>query len=178
MRNDLRSETMASDRLVLCMGVYKAAASAELDYADLKLLYGSGRLGAYDVAVVTRADDGAVHVHKREKSTQHGAWKGVAAGAALGVIFPPSVLVSATALGAAGGLTGHFRKGLSRDDMTELGEALRPGEAAMLVVAGPDVEAQAERVLSRADRRLVKKVDVRHEEFAEDLAAITARDPA
>jgi uncharacterized membrane protein len=169
MRNDLRSETMASDRLVLCMGVYKAAASAELDYADLKLLYGSGRLGAYDVAVVTRADDGAVHVHKREKSTQHGAWKGVAAGAALGVIFPPSVLVSATALGAAGGLTGHFRK---------LGEALRPGEAAMLVVAGPDVEAQAERVLSRADRRLVKKVDVRHEEFAEDLAAITARDPA
>ena len=169
---------MSGDRLVLCLGVYEVAARAELDYADLKLLHGSGRLGAYDVAVISKADDGAVHVHKREKSAQYGAWKGVAAGAALGVIFPPSVLVSAAALGAAGGLTGHFRKGLSRDDMTELGEALKPGEAALLVVAGPDVEEQAERVLSRAQRRLVKWVDVRHEQFAEDLAALTSPDPA
>lgn len=167
---------MADDHLVLCLGVYEAAASAELDYADLKLLYGSGRLGAYDVAVISKDDDGAVEVHKREKSTQHGAWKGVAAGAALGVIFPPSILVSATALGAAGGLVGHFRKGLKRDDLTELGEALQPGEAALLVVAGPDVEQQAERVLSRADRRLVKQVDTNYEEFAADLAAITPPD--
>jgi uncharacterized membrane protein len=167
---------MSGDRLVLCLGVYEAAVKAELDYADLKLLHGSGRLGAYDVALITRQADGAVHVQKREKSAQYGAWKGVAAGAALGVIFPPSILVSATTLGVAGGLTGHFRKGLSRDDMTELGEALKPGEAALLVVAGPDVEEQAERVLSRARRRLVKQVDVRHEEFAADLAAISEVD--
>jgi uncharacterized membrane protein len=169
---------MSGDRLVLCLGVYEAAKSAELDYEDLKLLHGSGRLGAYDVAVISRADDGIVHVHKREKSAQYGAWKGVAAGAALGVIFPPSILVSATALGAAGGLTGHFRKGLSRADMTELGEALKPGEAALLVVAGSDIETQAERVLSRSRRRLVKQVDMRHEEFAEDLAALTPPDPS
>jgi uncharacterized membrane protein len=169
---------MSADRLVLCLGVYEAAAKAELDYEDLKLLHGSGRLSAYDVALISRDSDGAVDVKKREKSAQYGAWKGVAAGAALGVIFPPSVLVSATALGVAGGLTGHFRKGLSRDDMTELGEALKPGEAALLVVAGPDLEAQAERVLSRSRRRLVKQVDVRHEEFAHDLAALTSPDPA
>jgi uncharacterized membrane protein len=163
---------MAGDRLVLCLGVYTQAASADLDYADLKLLHGSGRLGAYDVAVIHRDPDGTVRVEKHEKSTQYGAWKGVAAGAALGVVFPPSILVSASALGAAGGLVGHFRKGLSRDDMRELGESLKPGEAALLVVAGPDIEWQAERVLSRADRRLVKEVDVHHEKFAQDLAAI------
>ena len=114
---------MSGDRLVLCMGVYATAAAAELDYAELKLLYGSGRLGAYDVAVVSRADDGAVRVHKHEKSTQHGAWKGVAAGAVLGVIFPPSILASATALGAAGGLVGHFRRGIvaRRHDRTGRG---------------------------------------------------------
>jgi uncharacterized membrane protein len=167
---------MADDRLVLCLGVYEATTSAELDYDDLKLLHGSGRLGAYDVAVVTREPDGTVHVHKREKATQYGAWAGVGAGAVLGVLFPPSILVTAPALGAAGGLAGHLRKGLSRDDMNELGEALRPGEAALLVVAGPDVEKQAERVLSRADRRLVKRVDVHHERFAADLASIASQD--
>jgi uncharacterized membrane protein len=167
---------MADDRLVLCLGVYEAATSADLDYADLKVLHGSGRLGAYDVAVISKQADGKVHVHKHEKSTQYGAWKGVAAGAALGVIFPPSILVSATALGAAGGVVGHFRKGLKRDDMTEMGEALKPGEAALLVVAGPDIEAQAERVLSRADRRLVKQVDVHHETFAADLASLEQAD--
>jgi uncharacterized membrane protein len=165
---------MADDRLVLCLGVYETAVSADLDYVDLKALHGSGRLGAYDVAVIHKDADGAVRVKKHEKSTQYGAWTGVAAGAALGAIFPPSILLSATALGAAGGLAGHFHKGLSGDDMKELGEALHPDEAALLVVAGPDLEPQAERVLSRADRRLVKQVDVHHEKFAEDLAAITS----
>ena len=82
-------------------------------------------VGSYDVAVISKDDDGKVHVSKHEKPTQHGAWSGLGVGALIGVIFPPSV-VAMGALGAVtGGLIGHFRHGMPRSDMKELGELSR-----------------------------------------------------
>ncbi len=161
---------MTEKGLVLYLGVYPDAAQAQADYDDLKMLHSSGRMGTYDAAVVSKDAEGRVHVHKREKPTQHAAWTGVGVGAVLGVLFPPSIIATAAVAGAAGGLVGHLWKGMSRADVKELGDALDAGQAALLIVASPDAEWQAERILSRSRERVVKQLDVDHHQFAEALA--------
>jgi uncharacterized membrane protein len=139
--------------IYLLVATYPNKDAAEADYESVWKLHHTGRLGAYDAAVVTRDDKGKVHVHKREKTTQHGAWTGVGVGAVLGLVFPPAIIATAAAGGLAGGLVGHLWKGMSRKQMHDLGEHLDSGQAA-LVVIGPeilkdvlgDAVTQAERV--------------------------------
>lgn len=156
--------------LYLCLGVYPNVDLAAADYKDLAYLHGSGRMGTYDAAIVTKDAEGKVHVKKHEKPTQHAAWTGIGVGAVLGVLFPPSIIATAAVGGAAGGLVGHLWKGMSRTDVKELGEALDEGQAALLVVAPPGIEEQAERILSRSRQRVVRQLDVDHHEFAAALA--------
>jgi len=161
---------MAENGLYLYLGVYPTAEGAEADFEDLAKLYSSGRFKTYDAAVVTKDAEGKIHVKKHEKPTQHAAWTGIGVGAVLGVLFPPSLIATAAVGGVAGGLVGHLWKGMSRADVKELGEALDAGQAALLVVAPPEVEEQAERLLSHSRQRVVKQLDVDHHQFAEALA--------
>jgi hypothetical protein len=48
--------------------------------------------------VVTKDADGKVHVEKHEKPTQHGAWGGIAVGAAVGILAAPAVLPAAAVM--------------------------------------------------------------------------------
>jgi len=161
---------MTENGLYLYLGVYPNIENAEADFEDLAKLYSSGRFKTYDAAVVSKDAEGRIHVKKHEKPTQHAAWTGIGVGAVLGVLFPPSIIATAAVGGVAGGLIGHVWKGMSRADVKELGEALDAGEAALLVVAPPEVEEQAERLLSRSRQRVVKQLDVDHHQFAEALA--------
>ena len=160
---------MADERLVLYLGVYTDEGRAQADYDDLVALHQSGRVGTYDAAVVVKDEAGRVTLHKHEKPTQHAAWTGVGVGAVLGILFPPSIIGSAVVAGAAGGLVGHLWKGMSRADVKELGEALDEGQAALVVVGSPDLRVQTERILSRAARRVVRPLSVKHHEFAAAL---------
>ncbi len=161
---------MADDRLVLYLGIYDSPVRAAQDLADLAKLHRSGRVGTYDAAVVERDAQGAVTLRKHEKPTQHGAWTGIGVGAALGILFPPSIIAGAIVGGVTGGLTGHLWKGMSRADVKELGEALDTGEAALIVIGAPELREQTERILSGATQRIVKPLEVRHHEFAAALA--------
>ncbi len=105
-----------------------------MDYDAVKELYHDGVIDTYDAAVVEKDADGNVHVHKHEKPTQKGAWTGVAVGAVVGVLFPPSIIASAAVGGVAGGVIGHVWHGMSRGDMKDLGEYLDEGTAALVVV--------------------------------------------
>ena len=160
---------MADERLVLYLGVYPDVERAQADYRDLVTLHQSGRVGTYDAAVVSKDEAGHVSLAKHEKPTQHAAWTGIGVGAVLGILFPPSIIGSAVVAGTAGGLIGHLWKGMSRADVKELGEALDEGQAALLVVGSPDLRVQTERILSRAGRRIVRPLDVKHHEFAAAL---------
>ncbi len=161
---------MTDDRLVLYLGVYESPARAAQDLTELAELHRSGRVGTYDAAVVEKDAQGTVTLRKYEKPTQHGAWTGIGVGAALGILFPPSIIAGAIVGGVAGGLTGHLWKGMSRADVKELGEALDAGDAALIVIGAPELRAQTERILSGATQRIVKPLDVRHHEFAAALA--------
>ncbi len=53
---------------------------------------------------------------KHEKPTQHAAWTGIAVGAVVGILVPPSIIGSAAVLGVTDGLMGHLWRGMSRAD--------------------------------------------------------------
>ena len=166
---------MADEPVFLYLAVYDSEDDARLDYDALLELHAAGIVGTYDAALVTKDAEGKVHVHKHEKPTQHGAWTGIGVGAVLGVLFPPSILGSAVVAGTAGGLIGHFWRGMSRGDMKDLGEALDDGQAALVVVGRSKLEETLDRELKRAQKRVEKEIDAESKDVEKEIdAAATA----
>ena len=89
----------ATDGTFIFVATYPDEASAQDDYQVVKELHAGGLVGSYDAAVVTKDASGKVHENKDETATRHGAWGGIAAGAAVGVLF--ARLSSARQLSAA-----------------------------------------------------------------------------
>ncbi len=159
-----------SDRpIFVYAATYCSTDDAWGDYNTLLELHAEKLVGTYDAAVINKDDDGKVHVHKHEKATQHGAWGGVAVGALVGVLFPPSILAGAAVGGVVGGVGGHFRKGLSRGDAKELGETLEAGEAALVVIGESRVSEQLDKALTHADKSVEKEVDADGKDFKAEL---------
>jgi uncharacterized membrane protein len=159
-----------SDRPVfIYAATYADREDALADYDGLLELHAAKLVGTYDVALIARDADGKVHVAKHEKPTQHGAWGGIAVGAALGILFPPSIVGAAAVGGVVGGLGGHLRRGISRGDAKELGELLEGGEAALIVIGESRVEEQLDKALTRAEKTIEKEIDADSKEFRREL---------
>ncbi|MBB4665011.1 DUF1269 domain-containing protein [Conexibacter arvalis] len=146
-----------SETFVL-IGAYEREADAEADLEAVRELHRDGLVGTYDAAVVRRDEDHRVHVRRHEKPTQHGAWTGLAAGALLGVLWPPSLVGTALAGGAFGALVGHIWRGLPRHALKELGETLDAGQAALFVVGESTVEEAVRDAVRRADKLVAKQM--------------------
>ncbi|MET4637235.1 DUF1269 domain-containing protein [Mycetocola sp. 2940] len=149
-----------ADGTFLFIGTYANEASARADYNIAKELHAVGAVGSYDAAVITKDDDGKVHVNKDEQSTRHGGWGGAAAGAIVGLLFPPSVLGTALVGGAIGAVSGHLWRGLSRSDVKELGDLIDSGEAALLVVGESTLEDALRKAGLKAEKEIAKHLDV------------------
>ncbi len=158
-----------NDNVFVFVATYGSVDDAQLDYQAVKDLHRQGLIGTYDAAVVEKGPDGKVHVHKTELPTRHGAVAGSVVGALLGVLFPVSILGSAIAGGLAGGLLGHFRRGFSREDMKDLGQALNEGQAALVVIGESELAKKLEKVTARAQKRLEKQMKVDAKEFDKEL---------
>jgi uncharacterized membrane protein len=165
---------MPDDPVFVYVAAYDSEADAREDYDVLRELHAAGVVGTYDAALVTKDEDGKVHVHKHEKPTQHGAWTGIGVGAVLGVLFPPSIIGTAIAGGAAGGLIGHFWRGMSRGDMKDLGDALDAGDAALVIVGRSKLEETLDRELRRATKRMEKQVKADSKRLDEELKQASA----
>jgi uncharacterized membrane protein len=142
------------------VATYPDEATAREDYQVVKNAHTAGLVGSYDAAVVTKDASGKVHENKDETATRHGAWWGVAAGAALGVIFPPSVLGAAAAGAAVGGVSGHLAKGMSRSEAKELGDFIDPGQAGLVIVGESKVEDAMKHAVTRAEKQTAQELDV------------------
>jgi len=158
--HELKEQDMAKQESVfIYIGTYPDEGQARDDYRVVKDLHSAGAVGTYDAAVVTR-DNGHVHVNKDEMATRHGAWGGAAAGAVVGLLFPPSVIGTALVGAAVGGVSGHLWRGMSRSDVKELGEIIDDGQAALVVVGERTVEQALERAALRAEKHVGMAVDV------------------
>ena len=144
---------------------------ALLDYTAVQQLYHDGVIDTYDGAVVEKDADGNVHVSKHEKPTQKGAWTGIAVGAVVGVLFPPSIIASAAVGGVAGGVIGHVWHGMSRSDMKDLGEELDAGTAALVVVGKSSLADKIAKATAKAQKKTEKQLNVDAKDFDKELAA-------
>ncbi len=167
---------MSNRPVFIYAATYSDPAGAEADYDTLLELHAAKLVGTYDVALVTKDDDGKVHVEKHEKPTQHGAWGGIAVGAAVGVLAAPAVIPAALVGGVIGGLGGHFKRGISRGDAKELGDMIDEGQATLLVIGESRLQEQLDKWLISAEKSVEKEIDVDSREFKRELdeAAKTA----
>ncbi len=149
-----------ADGVFIYIGTYPSEVVAQADYEVVKDLHAMGAVGTYDAAVITKDDSGKVHVNKDESATRRGAWGGIAVGAVVGLLFPPSIIGSAAIAGAVGGVGGHLWKGMSRSDAKEFGELIDAGEACLLVVGESTIQDALDKAGLKAERQVEKQLDV------------------
>jgi uncharacterized membrane protein len=167
---------MADRPVFLYAAIYDDDVDAEADYEAVFELHAAGAIGTFDSAVIEKDEDGKVHVQKTEKPTQHGAWTGAAVGALVGIIFPPAIIGTAIVGAGAGGLIGHLRGGVSRDDLKELGDELEAGNAAVIVLGESKIEEQLDKALTRANKVIEKQVDADADELKREIDAAAKED--
>ncbi len=148
------------DGVFIFIGTYPSEAAAYDDYAIVRDLHSAGAIGTYDSAVVSKDDAGKVHVNKDEMATRHGAWGGAAAGAVVGILFPPSIIATAIVGAAVGGVSGHLWRGMSRADVKEFGDIIDDGQAALVVVGDSTVEAALAKATLKAEKKVAKDLGV------------------
>ena len=149
-----------TDDTFIYVAAYPNETAAQNDYQVVKDLHAGGLVGSYDAAVVTKDVNGKIHENKDETATRHGAWWGVAAGAAVGVLFPPSVLGAAAVGGLTGAVSGHLAKGMSRSNVKELGDFIDPGQAGLVVVGEGKVEEAIENAVTGAEKETAEELGV------------------
>jgi uncharacterized membrane protein len=149
-----------TDSTFIFVATYPDEAAAQDDYQVVKDLHARGLVGSYDAAVITKDASGKVHENKDETATRHGAWWGIAAGAAIGAIFPPAVLGAAAVGGVVGGVSGHLAKGMSRSQAKQLGDFIDPGQAGLVVVGESKVKEAVQKAVTRAVKETAEDLDV------------------
>ena len=150
----------STDGTFIYIATYPDEAAAQDDYQVVKGLHARGLVGSYDAAVITKDANGKVHENKDETATRHGAWWGVAAGAVVGVIFPPAVLGAAAVGGVVGGVSGHLAKGMSRSQAKQLGDFIDPGQAGLIVVGESKVQEAVQKAVTRAVKETAEDLNV------------------
>jgi len=148
------------DAVFIYIGTYPGEAAARADYDVVKELHAAGAVGTYDAAVITKDAAGKVHVNKDEMATRHGAWGGAAAGAVVGILFPPAIIGTALVGAAVGGIGGHLWRGMSRADVKEFGDIIDAGQAALIVVGASTIEDAIEKAQLKAEKRVAKELNV------------------
>jgi uncharacterized membrane protein len=130
-------------------------------YELLKSMEDGRTIEIEGVVVVKRETDGQLEVQKAtDHSTRSGLKWGVVGGIALGVIFPPSIIGSAAALGAAGAATGKVRQLHHRSELaTELENSIAPGHSGIVALVSDPGVVEIRKALAKADAIVESAID-------------------
>jgi uncharacterized membrane protein len=128
-----------------------------------------GSIDLIDAAVIVRTRDGKVRFHETaDAGPLKWAARGAVAGGILGLVFPPSLIVSAAVGGGAGAIWGRFHdRGIKDDELKAIGDGLEPGSSAIIAVAEDHVIEHLEQGLDGYERL------ARHTVSAETAAVIS-----
>lgn len=149
---------MADEPLTAILAVYpnRSYAVAASDY--LNRMEREGELTVEGIALVVSDLNGKLTVEEiGAPSTARGAKRGLAAGAVAGLIFPPSLIATAIAGTAAGGIIGKLRGHRDRNEhLRTLGERLPQGHAGIVaLVDASAADAVAEHLTGYEDLQRV-----------------------
>jgi uncharacterized membrane protein len=150
---------------IVVVATYDDVEDAKTDYEALLDSHKEGDVGHLAVGILSKDEDGTIHVHRHDTTAKHLAWGGAAVGAFLAVLVPPvgftllsSAVVGGTMAGA-GGLVGHFWHNIPKKDLRELADALDDGTAALVAVGVDKQQEEIDKVLTHAAKRVDKKLD-------------------
>ena len=146
---DLTAEVAAvSDGAhTLFIADFNDTSAAHEAYGALKSLEDGRHFAIDGVIVVNRDADGKLEIEKAtDHSTKKGLKWGLIGGAALGLVFPPSIIGSAVALGAGGAALGkahqlHDKIGLEKD----LSDAVAPGHSGIVAIVPTPARSRSAR---------------------------------
>jgi uncharacterized membrane protein len=139
-------------------------------YEVLKSVEDGRNVQIEGVLVVKREADGTLEVQKStDHSTKRGLRWGLVGGVAMGVLFPPSILGSATVLGAAGAAAGKVRQRHHHHEIEEeLQDSIAPGHSGILALVSDPGVIEIRNALDTADAIVERAVD---KVAAEDMKA-------
>jgi uncharacterized membrane protein len=162
--------TSSSSTIELFIASFNGENGAGTSLKDFQAAQRAGAIDLIDAAVIVHTADGKVKFEETaDPSGKKWAKRGAIAGGVVGLIFPPSIIVSAAVGGGAGGIWGKIRdKGFKDEDLRELGETLPPGSSAIIVIAEDRMIEQLERGLAGYEQI------TRHAVSADAAAAIVA----
>jgi uncharacterized membrane protein len=162
---------MSSKELQLLAAVYLDQERASTILDMLEQMHKAHTITVVDLASVSKGEDGKLNVlETREVSAKKGAKRGAIAAGIFGLIFPPSLIVSVIAGGAAGAAWGKLRDtGIKSSSIEELGQKLEPGKAAVVALVDQESVSATERALQGYDGELL-----RHSFSANESAQIEA----
>ena len=132
---------------------FNDTSAAHEAYEALKSLEDGRHFAIDGVVVVNRDADGKLEIEKAtDHSTKRGTKWGLVGGAALGLVFPPSIIGSAVALGAGGAALGkakqlHNKIGLEKD----LADAVAPGHSGIVALVSDPGAVEIREALAKAN---------------------------
>ncbi|MBV9327832.1 MAG: DUF1269 domain-containing protein [Chloroflexi bacterium] len=150
---------MSDKQLELLAAVYADQDRAQTICDMLEQMHRATTITMDDAAIVTKGADGKLQIHEtREVTTAKGAKRGAIAAGLFGLVFPPSLIVSAVAGGAVGALWGKLRDtGIKTKSIKDLGERLEPGKAAVVALVDQASVPATEKALQGYDGELIRQ---------------------
>ena len=159
----------STNNMVLYVGAYADEDSATNDYEAMLTLRAAGAIGAFDAGVVSKDADGKMDIKRHTSSTSKGTWTGMAAGAVLGLIFPPSILGAGIVGAGTGAAIGHSMNNISKDDLKDLGDLLSANESALIVIGESEVEKMIKEAVKSATKEYTKEFEADSKDFEKQL---------
>ncbi|HEY6888423.1 MAG TPA: DUF1269 domain-containing protein [Solirubrobacter sp.] len=170
-----------SENIYVLAASYDSVDEALADYAGIDAAFSHvGTPGQFDAIVIAKGKDGEVDIvrHHDDAARQArnlGLGWGLAAGM-VAVLFPAVGILGALAIGGGTGATigtvaKHASRGLSRDDLKQLGDVLDRGDAGLVVLYGPDMADRVTTGVSRATSTSSATTDLSIERVAAELAS-------
>jgi uncharacterized membrane protein len=171
---------MSDKQLELLAAVYADQDRAQTICDMLEQMHRATTITLDDAVTVTKGSDGKLQIHEtREVTTGKGAKRGAIAAGLFGLVFPPSLIVSALAGGVVGGLWGKLRDtGIKSKAIKDLGDRLEPGKAAVVALVDQASVAATERALQGYDGELIRQSFSAKETAQVEAAATSAEPPS
>jgi uncharacterized membrane protein len=125
-----------SDSIQMSVGFYKDPEEARLILDTLESMHKAATIDLVDMAMLTKADDGKLHVAEtRELTAAKGSLRGAIVMGVVGLIYPPSLIASVLAGGGIGAIAGRIRDtGIKKDQIQRVADDLKPGMAAVVAL--------------------------------------------
>jgi len=163
---------MKTDDLFVYAASYRKENDARADMEAFFDIATTDVVGDYDTALISKDEQGKVHVEKHGSETPGGAWRGALAGGVVGLLFPPTILTGALVGGGIGAIAGKLWGGMPRADLKDLGEVLDVGEWGLVIIGESKLDEYIEKAMKKALKKVKKTLKADRKDLKKELKAI------